>query len=296
LEGYRIALNNLDEIIEIIRRAPNPPTARERLMERFKLSERQAQAILELMLQRLTSLEREKIEQEYREIIKTIAQLEDILGQELSGFVGQEQRLVLTRAWLRAHKWQPRQVMQLIKEELLQLKTQRGDARRNQIRSAEAEEINVEDLIAEEEMVITMTRDGYIKRLPLDTYRTQGRGGKGVIGLNRKEEDVVEHLFVASTHTTILFFTNRGKVYRIRGHEIPLASRQARGMAAINLIQIDAGERVTAVRAVKEFPPDRYLFMATQRGVVKKTRLSEYDTRLKGGIIALNLAEDDDLQ
>ena len=296
LEGYRVALKNLDEIIQIIRRAANPGEAREQLMARFKLSERQAQAILELMLQRLTSLEREKIEQEYREVIKTIAQLEDILGAELSGYVGQEERVELTRAWLRKNKWLPRKVMQIVKEELDDLKAKRGDARRTQIRSAEAEDINVEDLIAEEEMVITMTRDGYIKRLPLDTYRTQIRGGKGVIGLNRKEEDVVEHLFVASTHTTILFFTHRGKVYRLRGHEIPLASRQARGTAAINLIQIDQGERVTAVRAVKEFPEDRYLFMATKRGVVKKTKLSEYDTRLKGGIIAIGLAEDDDLQ
>ena len=296
LEGYRVALKNLDEIIQIIRQAAGPPEAREKLMKRFKLSERQAQAILELMLQRLTSLEREKIEQEYREVIKTIAQLEDILGAELSGYVGQEERVELTRAWLRKNKWLPRKVMQIVKEELDDLKAKRGDARRTQIRSAEAEDINVEDLIAEEEMVITMTRDGYIKRLPLDTYRTQIRGGKGVIGLNRKEEDVVEHLFVASTHTTILFFTHRGKVYRLRGHEIPLASRQARGTAAINLIQIDQGERVTAVRAVKEFPEDRYLFMATKRGVVKKTKLSEYDTRLKGGIIAIGLAEDDDLQ
>jgi DNA gyrase subunit A len=296
LEGYRIALKNLDEIIQIIRQAAGPPEAREKLIKRFKLSERQAQAILELMLQRLTSLEREKIEQEYREVIKTIAQLEDILGKELSSYVGQEARVELTRAWLRKNKWLPRKVMQIVKEELLDLKAKRGDPRRTQIRSAEAEDINVEDLIAEEEMVITMTRDGYIKRLPLDTYRTQGRGGKGVIGLNRKEEDIVEHLFVASTHTTICFFTNRGKVYRLRGHEIPLASRQARGSAAINLIQIDQGERVTAVRAVKEFPEDRYLFMATKRGVVKKTKLSEYDTRLKGGIIALGVNKGDELE
>jgi DNA gyrase subunit A len=296
LEGYRIALKYLDEVIEIIRRAPNPPTARERLMERFKLSERQAQAILELMLQRLTSLEREKIEEEYREVIKTIAQLEDILGKELSSYVGNDDRLELTRAWLRKHKWLPRKVMHIVKEELLKLKAQRGDERRTQIRPQEAEEINIEDLIAEEDMIVTMTRDGYIKRLPLDTYRTQGRGGKGVIGLNRKEEDVVDRLFVASTHTTILFFTNRGKVYRLRAHEIPLASRQARGTAVINLIQIDPGERVTAVRAVREFSEERYLLMVTRCGTVKKTRLSEYDTRLKGGIIAINLAEDDELQ
>ena len=295
LEGYRIALKNLDEIIQIIRQAPNPPTARDRLMERFKLSERQAQAILELMLQRLTSLEREKIEQEYREVIKRIAELEDILGDALSELVGNEERVALTRAWLRKHPWQPRNVMQIVRKELLELKEQRGDERRTQIRAGEAEDLSVEDLIAEEDMVVTMTRDGYIKRLPVDTYRTQGRGGKGVIGLNAKEEDVVEHLFVASTHTYILFFTNRGKVYRLRAHEIPLASRQARGTAVVNLIQIESGEHVTGVRAIKEFSENRYLFMATKQGTVKKTRLSEYETRMKGGIIAIRLGEGDEL-
>ena len=296
LEGYRVALKNLDEVIKIIRQSESPPAARDKLMGRFKLSERQAQAILELMLQRLTSLEREKIEEEYREILKTINRLQDTLGAALSGLVGAEDRVARTREWLRKHPWQPRKVMQIVRAELLELKQQRGDARRTQIRTEEAGDINVEDLIAEEDMVVTMTRDGYVKRLPLDTYRTQGRGGKGVIGLNRKEEDVVEHLFVASTHTTILFFTNRGKVYRLRAHEVPLASRQARGTAAINLIQIESGERVTAVRAIKEFSEDRYLFMATRRGTVKKTRVSEYDTpRLKGGIIAIVLKDDDEL-
>ena len=295
LEGYRIALKNLDEIIQIIRQAENPTAAREKLMARFKLSERQAQAILEMMLQRLTSLEREKIEQEYREVIKRIAELEDILGPALSEMVGNEERIALTRAWLRQHQWQPRKAMQIVKRELLELKEQRGDERRTQIRSGEAEDINVEDLIAEEDMVITMTRDGYIKRLPVDTYRTQGRGGKGVIGLNAKEEDVVEHLFVASTHIYLLFFTNRGKVYRLRAHEVPLASRTARGTAVINLIQIESGEHVTAVRAVKEFSENEYLFMATTKGTVKKTRLSEYETRMKGGIIAIKLDEGDEL-
>ena len=296
LEGYRVALKHLDEVIQIIRQAANPAAARDRLMARFGLSERQAQAILELMLQRLTSLEREKIEQEYREVLKTINQLEDTLGAALSAMAGQEDRVAQARAWLRAHPWQPRKVMQIVKEELLELKAQRADARRTQIRAEEAEEISVEDLIAEEDMVVTITRDGYIKRLPVDTYRTQGRGGKGVIGLTAKEEDVVEHLFVASTHTIILFFTNRGRVYRLRAHEIPLASRTARGTAVINLISIEPGERVTAVRAIREFSPERFLFMATRRGVVKKTRLSEYDTRLKGGIIGIGLAEDDELE
>ena len=296
LEGYRVALKSLDAVIKIIRQAPNPPTARSRLMARFKLSERQAQAILELMLQRLTSLERQKIDEEYKEVIKTIGRLEDILGKRLSDLVGSEDQLTATREWLRKHPWQPRKVMQLVKAELLELKQKRGDPRRTEIRPHEAEDISIEDLIAEEDMVVTMTRDGYIKRLPVATYRTQGRGGKGVTGLTRKEEDVVDHLFVASTHTTILFFTNQGKVYRLRAHEIPQASRQARGTAVINLIPIEQGERVTVARAVREFLEDRFLFMATRRGMVKKTRLSEYDTRLKGGIIALRLRKGDELE
>jgi DNA gyrase subunit A len=296
LEGYRIALKNLDAVIKIIREAEGPPQAREKLMKRFKLSERQAQAILELMLQRLTSLERKKIDEEYREVIKTIGRLEDILGKRLSALVGGEDRLMATREWLRKHEWQPRKVMQIVKQELQELKDKRGDERRTEIRPQEAQDINIEDLIAEEDMVITMTRDGYIKRLPLATYRTQGRGGKGVVGLTRKEEDVVDHLSVASTHTTILFFTNMGKVYRLRVHEIALASRQARGTAVVNLIPIEPGEQVTAVRSVGKFQDDRFLFMATRRGVVKKTRLSEYDTRLKGGIIALRLQKGDELE
>jgi len=296
LEGYRIALKNLDEIIKIIRQAAGPPEARDKLMKRFKLSERQAQAILELMLQRLTSLERKKIDEEYKEVIKTIGRLEDILGKRLSDLVDNEDRVMATREWLRKHPNQPRKVMQIVKQELLALKEKRGDPRRTEIRPHEAEDISIEDLIAEEEMLITMTRDGYIKRLPVATYRAQGRGGKGVTGLTRKEEDVVDHLFVASTHTTILFFTNRGKVYRLRAHEIPQASRQARGTAVINLIAIDQGERVTAARAVREFRKDRFLFMATRQGTVKKTRLSDYDTRLKGGIIALRLQKGDELE
>ncbi|MDH4180127.1 MAG: DNA gyrase subunit A, partial [Armatimonadota bacterium] len=259
LEGYRVALKNLDDVIKVIRQAESPPAARDTLMKRFKLSERQAQAILELMLQRLTSLERQKIDEEYKDVIKTIGRLEDILGKRLSGLVGSEDQLRATREWLQTHPWQPRKVMQLVKSELLELKEKRSDPRRTEIRFHEAEDISVEDLIAEEDMVVTMTRDGYIKRLPVATYRTQGRGGKGVTGLTRKEEDVVDHLFIASTHTTILFFTNRGKVYRMRAHEIPQASRQARGTAVINLIAIEQGERVTAARAVRKFPEDRFL-------------------------------------
>ena len=296
LEGYRVALKDLDEVIKIIRQAESPTAARDGLMKRFKLSERQAQAILELMLQRLTGLERKKIDEEYKEVIKTIGRLEDILGKRLCALVGDDDRVQATREWLRKHPWQPRKVMQMVKDELLELKSKRGDERKTEIRPEEAEDISIEDLIAEEDMVITMTRDGYIKRLPVATYRTQGRGGKGVIGLSPKEEDVVDHLFVASTHTYMLFFTNRGKVYRLRVHEVPLASRKARGTAVVNLIPIEPDESVTAVRAVRKFRKSRYLFMATRKGVVKKTRLSEYDTRLKGGIIALKLRRGDELE
>jgi len=271
LEGYLTALKHIDEIIELIKKSPDPPTARTRMMERFKLTEIQAQAILQLMLQRLTNLERSKIQEEYREVIKRINYLRDLLDS-------------------------PRKIMQVVSDELTELKQKLGDERRTRIRPDEADNISIEDLIAEEDVVITVTRDGYIKRLPVDTYRTQGRGGRGVIGLTAKEEDTVEHLFIASTHHYVLFFTNRGKVYRLRAHEIPTASRQARGTAIINLIQIESGDVITATRGMKEFAADRYLFMGTRRGMVKKTSLKEYDTRLKGGIIAINLHEGDSLQ
>ena len=271
LEGYLIALKFIDEVVELIKRSPDPPTARQGLMERFKLTEIQAQAILQLTLQRLTGLERDKIQEEYREVIKRINYLRDLLESS-------------------------RKIMQVVKDELLELKHKLGDERRTRIHPDEADDISIQDLIAEEDVVITVTRDGYIKRLPVDTYRTQGRGGKGVIGLTAKEEDTVEHLFIASTHHYVLFFTNRGRVYRLRAHEIPAASRQARGTAIINLIQIEPGDRITATRAVKDFVADRYLFMATRQGMVKKTSLQEYDTRLKGGIIAINLRENDSLE
>jgi DNA gyrase subunit A len=271
LEGYRIALDHLDEVIETIRKSKDPATARERLQKRFELSERQAQAILELMLQRLTNMEREKIEEEYRQIIKTIAYLEDLLSNR-------------------------RKLMQVVRGELLELKEKHGDPRRTVIRAEEVGEISIEDLIAEEDVVITITRDGYIKRLPVDTYRTQGRGGKGVIALTPREQDAVEHLFISNTHQYILFFTDRGKVYRLRAHEVPPASRQARGIAVINLIRIEPGENIAAVRPIKEFTPEWHLFMATEQGVVKKTSLDAFDTRLKGGLIAINLAENDNLR
>ncbi|NIM06936.1 MAG: DNA gyrase subunit A [Armatimonadetes bacterium] len=270
LEGYRIALKFLDEVIAIIRAAANPAAARKKLIERFKLTEKQANAILELLLRQLTSLERKKIDDEYKEIIKRIAHLEDLLADV-------------------------RKIMQVVKEELQQVKEKHGNERRTRIRLEDVEDLSIEDLIAEEEMVITATRDGYMKRLPMDTYRTQGRGGKGIIALTAKEEDQVEHLFITTTHHYVLFFTNRGRVYRLRAHEIPAASRQARGTAIINLIAIEPKEQITAILAVKEFAPDRYVFMTTSRGTVKKVALEGLHTRLKGGIIAIKLQKGDEL-
>jgi DNA gyrase subunit A len=270
LEGYRIALKFLDEVIAIIRAAQNPPAARQELVKRFDLTEIQANAILELLLRQLTSLERKKIDDEYKEIIKRIAHLEDLLADV-------------------------RKIMQAVKEELLEVKGKHGDERRTRIRLEEAADMSIEDLIAEEEMVITATRDGYIKRLPVDTYRTQGRGGKGVIALTAREEDEVARLFITTTHHYVLFFTNRGRVYRLRAHEIPATSRQARGMAIVNLIQIEPQERITATLAVKEFVPDRYVFMATRQGTVKKVALESLHTRMKGGLIAISLAKGDEL-
>jgi DNA gyrase subunit A len=271
LEGYRIALRHLDAVIQLIKESRTPQEAREALMTRYKLSERQAQAILELMLQRLTGMEQKKVQEEYQQIIQQIAELEDILAN-------------------------PRRVLALIKEELKDLKKRFGDERRTRIHMEEAEEIAVEDLIAEEDMIITVTRDGYAKRLPVDTYRTQGRGGKGVIGLTPKEQDSVEHLFVASTHHTILFFTNKGRVHRLRAFEVPAASRQARGMAIVNLIHIEPGEQVTATRTVRGFSDKQFLVMGTKQGMVKKTQLSAYETRMKGGIFAINLRKGDELK
>jgi DNA gyrase subunit A len=271
LEGYRIALTNLDAVIKLIRESRNPSVAREGLMHSFAMSERQAQAVLDLQLHRLTSLEIEKIEKEYLEIIKRINYLEDLLAN-------------------------PRKLMGEVKVELLDTKKRHSDARRSRIRPEEAADLSIEDLIDEEDVIITMTRDGYVKRLAIDTYRTQGRGGKGVIGLTTKEEDTVEHLFVANTHSYLLVFTDRGKVYRLRTHEVPAASRTARGSNIINLVNIEPGEQITAVLNVKAFSADKYLFMVTERGTVKKTSLDEFETRRTGGLIAINLDEGDALR
>jgi len=271
LEGYRIALQHLDDVITLIRQSRTPTMAREGLMATFGMSERQAQAVLDLQLHRLTSLETEKIEKEYAEVIKRIAYLEDLLANV-------------------------RKLMRVVKDELLDVKKRHGDARRTRIRQEEAAELSIEDLIDEEDVIITMTRDGYVKRVPIDTYRTQIRGGKGVLGLTAKEEDSVEHLFIANTHSYLLAFTDKGKIYRLRTHEVPAASRTARGVNIINLIHIEPGEVVTAVLNVKQFAVDKYLFMVTERGVVKKTALSEFETRRTGGLIAITLDEGDALK
>lgn len=269
LEGLKVALDHLDAVIRTIRQSQTADIARSALMETFSLSEKQAQAILDMRLQRLTGLEREKIEQEYKDVLETIEWLEAVLAD------GDK-------------------VLQLIKDELLDVKKRFADERRTVITS-DVSKLDIEDLIAQEDIIITITHNGYVKRLSADTYRSQKRGGRGVTGMGTKEEDFVEHLFVATTHHNILFFTNRGRVYRLKGYELPEAGRAARGTAIINLLPLENKELITAVIPLKEFTPNRYLFMATKKGVVKKTELMEFDTERKVGLIAISLDEDDDL-
>ncbi|QYR21698.1 DNA gyrase subunit A [Paenibacillus sp. sptzw28] len=269
LEGLRIALDHLDEVIALIRGSQTAEIAREGLISRFSLTYDQAQAILDMRLQRLTGLEREKIEAEYEELQRKIAEYKAILADE-------------------------QLVLQIINDELQEVKERFGDERRTEIMASE-DEILDEDLIPREDVVISITHSGYVKRLPVTTYRSQKRGGKGVIGMDTKDKDFVEHLFVSNTHHFLLFFTNKGKVYRLKAYEIPDLSRTARGTPIINLIQIEAGETVNAVIPVESFEPDRYLFFATKQGVVKKTPLDDYANIRKIGLIAINLREDDDL-
>jgi len=273
LIGYLRALDMLDEVIDAIRKSASPAAARERLQgEPFGFSERQAQAILDLTLSRLTALEREKIQKEYDEIQVLIAFLKDILAN-------------------------PHRVDELILDDLDRVKKAHGDQRRTRIRPAEADDIGLEDLIDEEDMIITITRTGYIKRLPVDTYRVQRRGGKGVIGLTKKEEDEVQDLFVASTHHFLLFFTDQGRVYRIKAYEVPMASRTARGTYIANLLELERSEHVTATIAVASYDLGGYLVMITEKGIIKKTALKEYDTILKTrGIIAMKVAEGDSMR
>ncbi|MFH1219707.1 MAG: DNA gyrase subunit A [Candidatus Eisenbacteria bacterium] len=269
LEGYKIALSNIDAVIELIKKSPTVEAARDALMRRFKLSEIQTNAILNITLQRLTGLERKKIDDEYLEVIKRIEHYKAILAS-----------LAMQ--------------MGIIKEELRELKEKYGGPRRTEIVDAVAD-FDVEDLIAEEDMVIAISHGGYIKRTPVTLYRRQHRGGKGMVGMETKEEDFVEHLFVASTHDHILFFTNNGKCYWKKVHELPEAGRYSKGKAIANLLDLEKEERITAFVSTKDFSPDRYLMMATRQGVLKKTELSAFSHPRKGGIIAISLDEGDTL-
>jgi DNA gyrase subunit A len=269
LLGLKIALENLDAVIALIKASKNPEEAKIGLVREFKLSEIQAQAILEMRLQRLTGLERDKIIAEYEETLKEIARLNEILASDAL-------------------------VMKIIRDELLALKTEYGDARRTEI-VAQTSEIGIEDLIKDEEMVITISHAGYIKRNPLTNYRAQRRGGKGKIGMETREEDFVQRLFMATMHSYILFFTNKGRVYWLKVHQIPEAGRQAKGKAIVNLLQIGQDERVTAALPVREFTPDHFILMATKQGIIKKTELEAYSHPRPSGIIAITLEEGDDL-
>ena len=267
LEDLKIALDNIDEVINIIRSSYDD--AKERLMKRFGLSDIQAQAILDMRLKTLSGLQREKIEEEYNELMKLIAHLREILANE-------------------------QLVLDIIKEELLEIKQKYGDERKTKIVAAEGD-INVEDLIKEEQTVVALTHFGYIKRMPIDTYRSQKRGGKGITGISTREEDFVKQIFTASTHDTILFFSNKGKLYRLRGYEIPEAGRTAKGTAIVNLLRLDNGEKISAVIPITNFEDGKYLLMATKNGLIKKTALKDFDSTRKTGLLSITLKDDDEL-
>ena len=267
LEGLKIALDNIDEVIEIIRSSYDD--AKERLMKRFGLSDIQAQSILDMRLKTLSGLQREKIENEYNELMQLIAHLRDILASE-------------------------KLVFDIIKEELIEIKTKFGDDRLTKIIPAEGEFL-VEDLIKEEQTVIALTHFGYIKRMPIDTYKSQKRGGKGITGIATRAEDFVKKIFIASTHDTILFFSNKGKLYKLRGYEIPEAGRTAKGTAIVNLLSLDPGEKISAVIPIQNFAEGKYLLMGTKRGLIKKTALTEYNSSKKTGLQGITLKEDDEL-
>jgi len=268
LEGYRIALANIDEIVEMIKNADEVDTARIKLMENYDLSETQANAILRMRLQSLTGLERDKIETEYKDLQEKITYYRSVLANE-------------------------EKLLEIVEEEIMVIKDKYNDERRTAIMNR-ATDLELEDLIEEEQIVVTMTNQGYIKRMALDLYRSQRRGGKGVIGISTKEEDFVENIFTTTTHYKFLFFTNQGRVYRLKGYQIPETGRQARGTAIVNLLELAEGEKINAVIPVKEFPEDAYLIMATKNGLIKKTALEEYDTNYTG-LIAVNLRENDEL-
>ena len=267
LEGLKIALDYIDEVIKIIRASYDD--AKERLMERFGLSDIQAQAILDMRLKTLSGLQREKIDEEYNQLMALIEHLRAVLNSE-------------------------RLVFDIIKEELLEIKEKFGDERKTKIVAAEGE-IDLEDLIKEEQCVVTLTHFGYIKRMPIDTYRSQRRGGKGIAGLATREEDFVKQIFTTSTHDTILFFTNKGKLYKLKGYEVPEAGRTAKGTAIVNLLSLDPGEKVSAVIPIQNFADGKYLLMATKNGLIKKTALKEYDTARKTGLQGITLKDEDEL-
>lgn len=269
LEGLNIALDHIDAVITTIRESRTADIARSALMSGFGLTDKQAQAILDLRLQRLTGLEREKIEEEYQEILKKIEWLQSVLADE-------------------------GKIKQIIKEELLQVKAKFGDERRTTI-TYDMSEMDIEDLIADEDVVVTMTHNNYIKRMKLDTYKTQLRNGTGIIGMVTKEGDFVEDILITTTHHTILFFTSRGRVHYLKAYEIPESGRTTRGTAMINLLKLEEGEKISAVLQVKDYNPERYLFMATKKGIVKKVQLSVFNINRKIGVIAIKLDEDDEL-
>jgi len=269
LEGLLIALDNLDAVIKLIRGSKDVPTAKAGLIKNFGLTEIQAQAILEMRLQRLTALEREKIKAEHKELVEKIKHLRELLGSDML-------------------------IYGVIKDELKEIRKKYNDERRTEI-SSEISDLEIEDLIAEEENVISITHSGYIKRLPVTTYRKQNRGGRGVTGMNLKEEDFVKHLFISSTHNYIMFFSNYGKVYRLKVYEIPEGSKISKGKAIVNILPFKPNEKVMAVIAVKEYGEDDYLIMATKKGYIKKTSIRAYDTSRKEGIAAITLKEKDEL-
>ena len=270
LEGYLLALDNIDEVIHIIRSSRTDAEASQRLIERFGFTPEQTQAILEMRLRRLTGLSRDQIEEELAGLRRAIAYYEDLLAN-------------------------PVKILGVIKDEMREISRKFSDKRRTEISAEGTKDLNIEDLIADEDMVITVTHAGYVKRTPVDTYRSQKRGGKGVQGVNLKDEDFVEDIFVASTHDYVLFFSNRGRVYRLKVHELPIGQRTARGTAMVNLVPFAEGEHATAVITCRNFPDDEYLMFATVNGTVKKTAMSAYDRTRRDGIIAINLREGDEL-
>jgi DNA gyrase subunit A len=269
LEGLKVALDNIDEMITLIRNAKNDDEAKLKMIERFRLTDVQAQAILDMRLKTLTGLQREKIEEEYKSLIELVAKLRDILANESL-------------------------VLQIIKQELIEIKNKYGDERKSEIVHGEGE-INIESLIKEETNVVTMTHLGYIKRIAVDSYKSQRRGGKGLTAMNTREEDFVEHLFITSTHNYIMFFTNTGRVFRLKAYELPEASRIAKGTAIVNLLQLAQGEKIAAVIPVESFDCEKYVLMSTRNGLIKKTTICEYSNIRKTGIQGITLKEDDEL-